>query len=106
MKQMKFQSEPGRFFLEDEQGQLTAEVTYQQATGKDLYVIDHTFVDPSLRGQGIASQLVYAVVEKARADHKQIIPLCSYAKMDFERKPEYADVYYHNPEGDRLENGH
>jgi predicted GNAT family acetyltransferase len=79
MKQMKFQSEPGRFFLEDEQGQLTAEVTYQQATGKDFYILDHTFVDPSLRGQGVAGQLVKAVVDKARADHKQI--LFRFARM-------------------------
>lgn len=102
---MDFQYEPGRFYLLDPQQNLLAEVTFQEATDQDIYAIDHTFVDPSLRGQGIASQLVLAVVEKARHDGKQIIPLCSYAKMEFGRKPEYADVYYHNPKGDDIVNG-
>lgn len=98
---MTFKYEPGRFYQLNEQGQLVAEVTFQVAPDKPVYILDHTFVDPSLRGQGVAGQLVATVVEKARADHKQIMPLCSYARKEFDRKPEYADVYYHNPEGEK-----
>lgn len=98
---MEFQYEPGRFFKLDDQQKLVAEVTFQTATDKPIYILDHTFVDPSLRGQGVAGQLVKAVVDKARADHKQILPLCSYAHKAFEAKHEYADVYYHNPEGEK-----
>ncbi|WP_125604306.1 GNAT family N-acetyltransferase [Lapidilactobacillus bayanensis] len=96
---MEFQYEPGRFFKLDDQQNLIAEVTFQTADDKPVYILDHTFVDPSLRGQGIAGQLVAAVVELARTNHQQIIPLCSYARQAFDTKPEYADVYYHNPEG-------
>ena len=35
---------------------------------------------------------VYTGVELARRDGKKIIPLCPYAKKEFEKKPEYQDV--------------
>ena len=56
-------------------------------------IIDHTFVDPAYRGQGLAEKLVEKGVEKARAEKKTIIPLCPFAKKEFERKPEYSDVW-------------
>lgn len=40
--------------------------------------IDHTWVDPRARGQGVARQLVDAGVAYARAEGLQILPLCSY----------------------------
>ncbi|MER2117389.1 MAG: GNAT family N-acetyltransferase, partial [Enterococcus casseliflavus] len=51
------------------------------------------FVDPAYRGQGLAEKLVAKGVEKARKEQKKIIPLCPFAKKEFERKPEYADVW-------------
>lgn len=85
----QFQEEKGRFYLLDEDGKLSAEVTYR---GEDVYAIDHTFVRGDLRGQGVAQELIKAVVDKARADNKKIIPVCSYAVKQFETVPEYADV--------------
>jgi predicted GNAT family acetyltransferase len=35
---------------------------------------------------------VAAGVEKARKEGKKIIPLCPFAKKEFEEKSEYADV--------------
>ncbi|MFD1485184.1 GNAT family N-acetyltransferase [Lacticaseibacillus baoqingensis] len=96
---MEFQSEPNRFFQTDDDGKLLAEVTFPDIDNGDAYVIDHTFVDPSLRGQGIAAQLVKAVVDLARQEHKLIEPLCPYAKHAFEVTPEYADVLRPTPEG-------
>ena len=56
---MEFQKEPGRIFALGEDGKLLAEITFP--TGEDgVADIDHTFVDESLRGQGVASQLVRA----------------------------------------------
>jgi predicted GNAT family acetyltransferase len=40
----------------------------------------------------LAEKLVAAGVEKARKDDKKIIPLCPFAKKEFDEKPEYADV--------------
>lgn len=47
-------------------------------------------MDPSLRGQGVAQQLVVAVVEEARRNGQKIRPICSYAVVFFQR---FADQY-------------
>ncbi|KRM86492.1 GNAT family N-acetyltransferase [Lacticaseibacillus thailandensis] len=92
---MKFQHEHGRYFLTDDQGHLTAEVTYTSIDEGHALSIDHTFVDPSLRGQGIAGQLVRRVVDHARHHDLKIEPLCTFARAEFQRRPEYADVLRH-----------
>ena len=92
---MDFEHEPGRFYRLGPDGQLLAEVTYQSIADETAYAIDHTFVDPSLRGQGIASQLVKQVVDLARTEGKTIQPLCTFAVHEFETKPEYGDIWRH-----------
>ena len=47
---------------------------------------DHTFVDPSLRGQGVAEQLVDRVVEEMEKENKKIIASCPYVVELFKRK--------------------
>ncbi|WP_225046562.1 GNAT family N-acetyltransferase [Lacticaseibacillus kribbianus] len=89
---MAFQHTPNRYFMTDDAGKLIAEVTYPDIDDGRAFVIDHTFVDPSLRGQGIAAKLVRAVVDEARASGKTIEPLCTYARHAFDVTPEYQDV--------------
>jgi predicted GNAT family acetyltransferase len=43
------------------------------------YIIDHTFVDESLRGQGIASKLVQAAVDEIESKGGVVKATCSYA---------------------------
>lgn len=88
---MEFEKSENRFYKNDEAGKMIAEVTYVPA-GEDRVILDHTFVDPSLRGQGIAGQLVKRVVDEMRIENKKIVPLCPFAKAEFERKPEYQDI--------------
>ena len=59
---MEFCKEPGRIFATDETGKLLAEVTFPEQEG--IAVINHTFVDGSLRGQGVAGQLLRAVASQ------------------------------------------
>lgn len=66
------------------------EITWSDAT--KFIIIDHTFVDPSYRGLKIAETLVLKAVEYAREQKIKILPLCPYAKKEFERKLEYLDV--------------
>lgn len=82
-----------RQFLIQDSGKLIAEMTYS-ITRESLYIIDHTFVDENYRGQGLAEQLMSTVVEYAREHDIKLIPLCPFAKKQFETKPEYADVRY------------
>ncbi len=87
---MKFQQEPERIFALDSAGNLIAEVTFPISRG--VAAINHTFVDPSLRGQGIANQLLCAVAEHLRARGLKANPTCSYADQWFSRHPEQADL--------------
>ena len=53
---MEFLEEKGRIYAVDANGKLLAEVTFPD--DGNTAVIDHTFVDESLRGQGTASKLL------------------------------------------------
>ena len=55
-------------------------------------IIEHTDVDESLKGQGIGKQLVAKVVEKMRREKRKIIPLCPFAKHEFDKTREYDDI--------------
>ena len=87
---MEFRQEPGRIFATGEDGRLLAEVTFPEREG--AAEIDHTFVDPSLRGQGVAGQLLQAAADTLRAQGRKARPTCFYAVRWFETHPEYADL--------------
>ncbi|PKE36062.1 GNAT family N-acetyltransferase [Macrococcoides caseolyticum] len=63
-----------------------AEITFQSSG--DAIVIDHTYTDPKLRGQGNAKQLVERAVDYARENNLKVVPLCPYARVVMERDPE------------------
>jgi uncharacterized protein len=68
-----------------------AEMTYSRA-GEKLIIIDHTSVPDALRGRRLGEILVQHAVEDARDGGKTIMPLCPFAKAQFERHPEWSDV--------------
>ena len=86
---MEFQRETGRIYAERD-GQLIAEITFPEEDG--VAVIDHTFVDGSLRGQGVAGQLVRAAADQIRSQGKKARAVCTYALAWFDRHPEQADL--------------
>ncbi len=88
---MKFQEKPGHIFLTDDSGKMLAEVTFP-TSGDGVAVINHTFVDPSLRGQGVADKLLSAAVKQIRSNNLKARPTCSYAVQWFQRHPEHADL--------------
>lgn len=62
-----------------EGGEEVAEVTFPERNG--IYVINHTFVDDRLRGQGIASELVRRAVEEIEQRGGRVEATCSYAQL-------------------------
>lgn len=80
----------GSFFIEKE-GERLAEMTYSKA-GDDKIIIDHTEVNPSLKGTGAGKKLVAEGVKYARENGLKIIPLCPFAKSVFEKNADYSDV--------------
>lgn len=76
--------------LYNEQEIMVAQILFPKIE-KNLYCITHTFVDPSLRGMGVAAELVEKVIEVARLNGYQITATCSYARSYFAKKPN--DIY-------------
>ncbi|MCE4971483.1 N-acetyltransferase [Staphylococcus chromogenes] len=73
-----------KFYIGEDETSPQAEITYTFVE-EDTIDMTHTFVDPSLRGSGVAKQLFNAVIEKAQNEQLQIIPSCSYVRVQFER---------------------
>lgn len=90
--QHKDDGKKGVFFIE-ENGKRIAEMTYVWS-GENRFIIDHTEVDPSQEGKGIAKLLVKAGVDFARANQHKILPVCPYAKKVLERTDEYKDILF------------
>lgn len=70
-------------------GNVLAEVTFPQVE-PGVAEINHTFVDESLRGRGVAGELMGRAVASIAASGFRARPTCSYAVSWFERHPEHA----------------
>jgi predicted GNAT family acetyltransferase len=88
---MKFEREGNRIFKNGDDGRVVAEVTFPDLRD-GVVVIDHTFVDDSLRGRGIASELVEAAYDAIKADGKKTELTCIYAVKWFAGRPEKRDI--------------
>lgn len=55
-------------------------------------MIDHTEVKDALKGQGAGRKLLDAAVAWARESETKIIPVCSYAKAQFDKDASLADI--------------
>ena len=88
---MEIKRGKGKFYIGESETEYIAQITFKNG-GNNVIVIDHTFVDPSLRGQGVAGKLLEQVVEMARTEGLKCVPVCSYAVVAFKRHAEYQDV--------------
>ena len=77
-------------FIWKEEGDLKAEITWTQMA--DVMVIEHTFVDQSLRNQGVAKKLLDEAANYARQNKFKMEPVCTYTAAAFERYKDYDDV--------------
>lgn len=69
--------DPGRSRFELEVDGEVAYADYRRRPG--ALVIAYVYAPPALRGTGTADRLMRAVAETARAEGRQIVPLCGYA---------------------------
>ena len=82
-----------RIYMNDDAGKTIAEVTFPSLDDNTI-IIDHTFVDDSLRGRGIAAKLMLEVINYAKTHNKKIKASCSYAVKWFDKnKDEYKYIY-------------
>ncbi len=82
---------PQGAFVIARDGKRFAELTYLHSSDS-VIVINHTFVDPGLRGHGVARKLLDAAVAWARKSQLRINPECSYVRAVFARDASIRDV--------------
>ena len=90
---MNFTHQENAIALYSETGDLLAEITFPYTDAdKDCVDVNHTFVDPSLRGQGIAGKLMDELVAELKGRNLKAVPSCSYAQGWFEKHPEHGGL--------------
>ena len=90
---MNFKRTENQIALYSETGVLLAEVTFPYTDETHSTVeVDHTFVDASLRGQGIAGKLMDELADELKKRGLKAVPTCSYAVHWFEKHPECAPL--------------
>lgn len=89
---MEFIKESNRIYTKDSSGKLLAEITFPKIA-ENTISIDHTFVDQSLRGKGIANHLMTLVVHLAAEKGWKVSATCSYSKTWFKQHPGEAKKF-------------
>ena len=54
--------------------------------------VDFVGVPDALAGRGLGTKLVGALVRRARAEGFKVTPVCGFARLQFQRHPEWVDV--------------
>ncbi len=60
--------------------------------GEDKLIIDHTHVDEAYAGQGVGKKILEFILDWVRKENVKIIPLCPFAKAQFDKNPDFRDV--------------
>ena len=69
---------------------VTAFMNYKRAG--NVLTLKHTETPVAARGRGIASNLVEAVLEEARARGLKIAPRCPFVRAWLAKHPQYSDL--------------
>lgn len=85
------ENEQRRGFFIEQEGKVVAEMTYSRVNDK-LIIVDHTLVDDSLAGQGVARSLLDALVAWVRSNGIKVLATCPYVIAQFSKDPSIADV--------------
>lgn len=88
---MNFTKEANRILLRGEDGKVTALAEFPPLT-EGLVEVTRTYVDPSLRGRGIAGKLMEQTALLLRESDRRARPRCPYAVHWFSEHPEFEDV--------------
>lgn len=89
---MEWKKEAHRIYVENEAGELLAEITFPEVES-GVVDINHTFVSEVLRGQGMAGKLMSAAVETIRQNGWKTKTSCSYAEGWKGKHPEEAELF-------------
>lgn len=74
------------------EGNTTAGTMTYSISNNGFIIIDYTEVDPAFKGKGVGKQLLYNIVDMARAKQIKILPLCPFASAMFKKLTDIQDV--------------
>lgn len=82
-----------QLYVGDTEDKALAKITWKNG-GNNIIVVNHTVVDPSLRGQGVAKLLLQGLVTMARTENLKIVPACSFIVTKMTKNDEYEDILH------------
>jgi predicted GNAT family acetyltransferase len=85
----------GRLVAKDKEGKEMGEMTFSIANEGQLWIVDHTGVNEAYKGQGVAKELFFRLIEIVRASDRKIIPLCPFTRRMLEKHTDMHDVLRH-----------
>ncbi|MDQ7092955.1 GNAT family N-acetyltransferase [Desulfosporosinus sp. PR] len=89
---MNWNYENRRIYCADENGELLCETTFVRKEDGELN-IDHTYVNPNMRGQGLAGKMMAVVAEYLKKNGLKASATCSYANTWLKRHEElYPEI--------------
>ena len=88
MSDLRQNTELHRFEFDAEGGTALA---FYRLNG-DVMAITHTEVPAAVRGRGIGSQMMRAVLGDVRAQGLKVVPRCPFVADYIGRNPEFADL--------------
>ncbi|MGX7108785.1 GNAT family N-acetyltransferase [Facklamia miroungae] len=83
---MEFLREDHGVVIRDDKGEILAEITYRDTDDDKLVIANHTFTSDSLRGKGIAGQLLDELVADMEKEGKKIYPSCPFVMKKFDQE--------------------
>lgn len=72
------------------------EITFTRR-GEGIVSADHTGVPEAMAGRGVAGKLLNFMLDEARTKHFRIIPICPFVRGQYEKHPEWADLFTIKP---------
>jgi uncharacterized protein len=78
-----------RFEIEVD-GEVAGFTTYQRGNGQIAFM--HTEIEPAYEGRGLASQLIAAALDQARAEGLEVLPFCPFVRKYIADHDDYLDL--------------
>jgi predicted GNAT family acetyltransferase len=99
---MDWKYEKERIYSVDKNNELMAETTFVVNENEEVN-IDHTYVNPTLRGQGVAGKMMEIVTEYLRKNGLKVTSTCSYAITWLKKNKElYSDILSKNIDSEAI----
>lgn len=86
----------GRYLARIEGIEGEGEITFTRR-GEGIISADHTGVPETMAGKGVAGKLLAYMLDDARTNGFKIIPICPYVRGQYEKHPEWADLFTTKP---------